>query len=71
LPVIDKTQCRRHARRIYFFAGSDLLLCRLGFVSGALAGPAEAAIPGDPAVIITLLLASALAGLTTTWLLIW
>ena len=57
--------------RIYFSAESDLLLCRLGFVSGALAGRGEAAIPGDPAVIIILLLANVLAGLSTTWLLIW
>jgi len=63
LPVIDKTQCRRHARRIYFFSESDLRLCRLGFVSGSLAGPGEAVIPGDPAVIIILLLANALTGL--------
>jgi hypothetical protein len=35
------------------------------------AGPGEAAIPGDPAVIFTWLLASSLAELTTTRLLIW
>ena len=46
-------------------------LCGLRFVPGALAVPDEAAIPGEPEVIITRLLASALAGLTTTWLLIW
>ena len=43
----------------------------LRFVPGAVAGPGEAANPGDPAVIFTWLLASSLAELTTTWLLIW
>jgi hypothetical protein len=46
-------------------------LCGLRFVPGALAGSGEAANPGDPAVIIILLLASVPAGLTTTMLLIW
>jgi len=46
-------------------------LCGLRFVPGAVAGPGEAAIPGDPAVIFTWLLASSLAELTTTRLLIW
>jgi hypothetical protein len=56
-----------------FCTESNHRLCRALWAeirTRCVGGPCEAAIPGDPAVIFTRLLASTLAGLTTTWL-IW